>query len=32
MDTEMAMSDMITEAPGHIAKKGFISLDERQDL
>lgn len=32
MDTEVAMSDMITEAPVHTDKKGFISLDERQDL
>lgn len=32
MDIEVAMWDMITEAPGHTDKKGFISLDERQDL
>lgn len=28
----MAMRCFVTEATGHIAKKGFISLDERQDL
>lgn len=28
----MVMRGMITEAPGHTDKKGFISLDERQDL